>query len=307
MSVVKISEIIVKNINPRTSFDETKFNELVESIKERGILQPIICRRVANGYELIAGNRRYLAAKKIGLEEVPIVLRETAEEDIQVEQLIENLQREDMSAEDKYNAFMKMKVAGYTISQISKKTGVNSSVISSILGLESLNSNIRSRPDIDEYPKQLIAKAPVNIQIVLADRVAKGELVVRCLLEDVLPTIKKIINDSNFSGDEKEHILNRIAKETVFREYPAKSIFNQEIGKKKMQTAGIMPKIVSSTTLEGYIKDCKSFTNTLFEIQSTHLQYLDKSLVLRLYSQLTDIRDHISLLIPIPGGHDVKK
>ena len=306
MPNVDLDKIFPKNNNPRSNIDGDKLNELVESIRERGILQPLLCREIDDKYELIAGNRRYQAARIIGLKQVPIVIRDTADEDIQVDQLIENLQREDMSAEDKFRAFKKMKESGMSVAQISKKTGVNSTAISTILGLEELDASIRSRSDIEEYPKQLIAKTSMQIQPILADRIASGELTVRCLLADILPTVKKLNTESLFTDDEKSKVLERVAKETVFHKYPAKSIYNQELGKKKLEKAGILPKIVSGATLEGYINECKSFSNTLFEIQATHLQYLDKSLVIRLMSQLSDIREHIMLLISPSGGRNSK-
>jgi ParB family chromosome partitioning protein len=307
-----MSDIAIKNIftakqNPRSAYDEEKLKELVESIRERGILQPLVCREKDGQYELIAGHRRFEAAKILGLETVPVIIRDTLDGDIQFDQVIENLQREDLSSEDKFQAFKKMRDQGLKISEISKKTGVNTTVISTILGLEELDTDIRLRTDIEEYPKQLIAKAPRSIQNILADRIAKGELVVRCLLADILPTIKKLISEELFTDDEKQQIIERIARETIFHEYPAKSILNQELGKKKLEKAGILPKIVSNSTLEEYVNACKSFSNTLFEIQATHLQYLDKSLVLRLFAQLKDICDHINTLIPTTGGKDGKK
>lgn len=307
MAEILVNKIFKTKQNSRSSFDKEKLKELIESIRERGILQPLVCREKDGKFELIAGHRRLEAAKILGLKTVPVIIRDTLDDDIQFDQLIENLQREDLSAEDKFQAFKKMRDQGLKINSISKKTGVNTTVISTILGLEDLDSNIRLRADIEEYPKQLIAKAPKSIQNILADRIAKGELVVRCLLADVLPTINKLLPEDLFNNKEKNIILERIARETIFHEYPAKSILNQELGKKKLEKAGILPKVVSNSTMEEYIKACKSFTSTLFEIQSTHLQYLDKSLVLRLYAQLKDIRDHINSLIPTTGGKDGKK
>lgn len=306
MPEVPIGNISISNQNPRSSLDAEKLKELVDSIRERGMLQPIVCREKGGKYELIAGHRRLEAARILGLKTVPVIVRETLDEDVQFDQVIENLQREDLSAEDKFQAFKKMRDQGLKNAEISKKTGVNSTVISSILGLEELDTDIRHRSDIEEYPKQLIAKAPKKIQGILADRIAKSELVVRCLLADILPTINKLMSNDQFNEEEKDRILERIARETIFHDYPARSIFNQELGKKKLEKAGILPKIVSGATLEEYIKSCRSFSNTLFEIQATHLQYLDTGLVLRLFAQLRDVRDHINSLIPASGGKDGK-
>ncbi len=301
---VNINSIKILNENPRTAFDEEKLKELAESIKERGILQPLVCKQDGSEFILIAGERRLRAAKMIGLKEVPIIVRDTEPNDIRVEQVIENLQREDLSAEDKYFAFKEMRDAGMSIKEISKKTGVNATVISSILALENLDNNIRIRKDIDEYPKQLIAKAPYFIQQVLADRVASGELGVRCLLADVLPTFSKVEKDTLLNDDEKKYVIERIAKETIFKKYPASSILAQELGKKRMEIKGIKPKVVSINTLEDFIRRSKNYLDTLYEIQSTRLEYLDNSTVIKLYSVLKEIKENINLLLPTGGKNE---
>lgn len=298
---VEINRIKTLNENPRTAFDEEKLKELAESIRERGILQPLICKQNGSEYILIAGERRLRAAKMIGLKEVPIIVRDTGQDDIKVEQVIENLQREDLSAEDKYLVFKKMRDAGLSIKEISKKTGVNTSVISSILALENLDNNIRSRKDIDEYPKQLIAKAPSFIQQIIAERVASGELGIRCLLADVLPTFSKVEKENMLNESEKKYVVERIAKETIFKKYPASSILAQELGKKKMEIRGIKPKVVSINTLEDFIKRSKDYLNILYEIQAIKLEYLDKTTVIKLYTALKEIKENINLLLT-PGG-----
>ena len=124
MANIDINKIIIVNGNPRRAFDLDKLKELAESIKERGIIQPLACKKVGSEYHLITGERRLRAAKMVGLKEVPIVVRETEESDIKIEQVIENLQREDLSAEDKFLAFKRMRDNGLTIKEISKKAGV---------------------------------------------------------------------------------------------------------------------------------------------------------------------------------------
>lgn len=302
MTVVPIEKIQVTTGNPRKVMDPVKLDELASSIRERGILQPLVCRISGESYELIAGRRRLEAAKLIGLREVPVVLRETDDADVQFDQVVENLQREDMSVEDKYQAFNKMKVEGLTIANISKRTGVNATTISSILALENLSADIRRRGDIDEYPKQLIARTPQSIQLILADRVSKGELGIRCLLADVLPTLNKVDKEEMFDENVKAHVAERIARETIFKEYPARAILAQEIGKIKMEKSGVKPKVVSLNTLQEYLLRLRTFQNTLAEIQSIHLQYLDKGTVLKLYIAMRDIRDHLDSLLAEERG-----
>jgi ParB family chromosome partitioning protein len=301
MDTVDINKIKIVSENPRSGFDKEKLNELADSIRERGILQPLVCKQVGDEYQLIAGERRLRAAKIAGLKEVPIIIRDTLDNEIKIDQVIENLQREDLSVEDKFLAFKKMRENGLSIKEISKKTGVNSTVVSSILALENLDNSIRGRNDIDEYPKQLIAKSPKIIQSVLADRVASGELGVRCLLADVLPTFNKIERDTILNENEKKYVIERVAKETIFKKYPASTILAQEIGKKKMEIRGIKPKVISINTLEDFIKRSKNYLDALYEIQSTKLEYLDKGMVIKLYAALKEINENIILLLPMRG------
>lgn len=301
MPNVEIDKIKIINENPRSNFDQEKLNELAESIRERGILQPLVCKQVGAYYQLIAGERRLRAAKIVGLKEVPIIIRNTADNDIKIDQVIENLQREDLSAEDKFLAFKKMRENGLSIKEISKKTGVNSTVVSSILALDNLDENIRSRNDIEEYPKQLIAKVPKSIQTFIAARVASGELGIRCLLADVLPTLGRVEKETILNTNEKRHVIERVAKETIFKKYPASSILAQELGKKKMELKGIIPKVVSINTIDDFIKRSNTYLNTLYEIQSTRLEYLDKGMIIKLYAALKEINDNINLLLPQGG------
>src|SRR4030043_572527 len=92
-----IEEIIPNRSQPRKHFDESKLQELAESIKEKGILEPLLVRRTDQGYELIVGERRWRAAQKAGLKEVPVVVKEADRREVLEISLIENLQREDLN------------------------------------------------------------------------------------------------------------------------------------------------------------------------------------------------------------------
>ena len=89
-----IEEIVPNRSQPRKHFDESKLQELAESIKEKGILEPLIVRRIDQGYELIVGERRWRAAQKAGLKEVPVLVKEVEGREALEISLIENLQRE---------------------------------------------------------------------------------------------------------------------------------------------------------------------------------------------------------------------
>lgn len=100
-----VDKIAPNPLQPRRSFDEAKIDELAASVREKGIIQPLVVRRNGNGYELIAGERRLRAAVKAGLKEVPVVVREVSDNEALQLALIENLQREDLNPIEEASAY----------------------------------------------------------------------------------------------------------------------------------------------------------------------------------------------------------
>ena len=103
-----IEEIIPNRSQPRKYFDEAKLQELADSIKEKGILEPLIVRRVDQGYELVVGERRWRAAQKAGLKEVPVLVKELDGREVLELSLIENLQREDLNPIEEAEAYKRL-------------------------------------------------------------------------------------------------------------------------------------------------------------------------------------------------------
>jgi len=95
---VALSDVVVSPLQPRKTFSEASIEELAESIKQHGIIQPLIVRLVEGKYELIAGERRWRASNHIGLKSVPLLVREASDRDVLEMALIENLQRADLNA-----------------------------------------------------------------------------------------------------------------------------------------------------------------------------------------------------------------
>ena len=94
---VRISDVEPNKGQPRTAFDKAALNELAESIKIHGIIQPIVVRKTGNTYEIIAGERRWRAARIAGLTEVPVLIRDYSEQEIYEVALIENIQRQNLN------------------------------------------------------------------------------------------------------------------------------------------------------------------------------------------------------------------
>jgi len=141
-----IEEILPNRSQPRKHFDESKLQELAESIKEKGILEPLIVRRTDQGYELIVGERRWRAAQKAGLKEVPVVVKEAERREALEISLIENLQREDLNPIEAAEAF-KYLTEEFHISQedLSKRIGKDRTTITNTLRLLKLPVEIRNQ------------------------------------------------------------------------------------------------------------------------------------------------------------------
>jgi ParB family transcriptional regulator, chromosome partitioning protein len=103
-----IEEILPNRSQPRKHFDDTKLKELAESIKEKGILEPLVVRKVAQGYEIIVGERRWRAAQKAGLKEVPVLVKEAEDREALEISLVENLQRENLNPVEEAEGFRRL-------------------------------------------------------------------------------------------------------------------------------------------------------------------------------------------------------
>ncbi len=139
-----IEEILPNRSQPRKHFDESKLQELAESIKEKGILEPLIVRRTGQGYELIVGERRWRAAQKAGLKEVPVLVKETERREALEISLIENLQREDLNPIEEAEAFKNL-IEEFNVRQedLSKRIGKDRSTVTNTLRLLKLPLEIR--------------------------------------------------------------------------------------------------------------------------------------------------------------------
>ena len=178
---IEIGRIRPNPSQPRQIFDDSALDELSASIKERGVLQPIIVRLVEGGFELVAGERRWRAAQKAQLHEIPSIIREFDEESSAEVALIENIQREDLNAIEEAEAYRQL-IGRYGHSQevVGKLVGKSRSHIANLLRLLELPESVRLmllRGDISMGHARAIATAPDPEE--LARRIVDGDLSVR--------------------------------------------------------------------------------------------------------------------------------
>ena len=141
---IDIDELRVNPYQPRKVFDEKALQELSASIKEHGVFQPIIVKKSIKGYEIVAGERRYRASKLAGLKTIPAIIRDFNDEQMMEIALLENLQRENLTAKEEAEAYKAMiETLSLTQEELSQKVGKSRSHITNILGLLRLPKEVQ--------------------------------------------------------------------------------------------------------------------------------------------------------------------
>ena len=139
-----IDEISPNRFQPRKYFDDNKFEELVASIRENGVLQPILVQKLDTGYELVVGERRWRASKKAGLKKIPAVIREVTDAQALEWAIIENIHRQDLNPIEEADAYARLSDEfALTQEMIAKKVGKSRTAVTNTLRLLNLSRNIK--------------------------------------------------------------------------------------------------------------------------------------------------------------------
>ena len=181
---IDINDIKPNSTQPRKLFDEEKLQELASSIEEHGLIQPIVLRKVSKGYEIVAGERRWRAARLIGIKELPCIVRELTDEENMLLAIIENMQREDLNPiEEAEGISQMMETYGLTQEQVSKSLGKSRPYIANSLRLLKIADKVKQYVVNGElssgHARALAAIADEARQITLADIAVKQGLSVR--------------------------------------------------------------------------------------------------------------------------------
>ena len=183
-TTLPITDVKPNKGQPRKNFDEDALAELADSIQQNGILQPILVRKKGAKYEIIAGERRYQAAKKAGLKEVPVVIREVSDEDVFKLALIENLQRSDLNPIEEAQGYRRLiKEGKLTQEELGKVLSKSRSAIANTLRLLDLPKEVQdlmAEGAISAgHARAILAVPSEDGRIKLAEKVVKDNLTVR--------------------------------------------------------------------------------------------------------------------------------
>lgn len=183
-SVLPISKVKPNKGQPRKTFDEIELSELADSIKQNGILQPILVRKHGTSYEIVAGERRYQAAKLAGLDEVPVVIREISDEDVFKLALIENLQRSNLTPLEEARGYRQLlDEKDLTQEELSKILSKSRSAITNTLRLMDLPAEVQDLLEAGRitagHARAILAVPTEEGRIRLAEKVVNENLSVR--------------------------------------------------------------------------------------------------------------------------------
>jgi len=185
-SILQIPTSLIRTnkYQPRVDFNQEKLNDLINSIKEKGVVQPVLVRTTPDGYELIAGERRLRAVKTLGFEKIPAIVRNVADVDMLELSLIENIQREELNPIEEGRAFQKLTTDfGFTQENIAKVLGKDRSTVANIIRLLSLPKKIQdyiSKGDVSVGHAKAILSLPSEIeQMRVCNLIVKKGLSVR--------------------------------------------------------------------------------------------------------------------------------
>lgn len=209
---VDVDLIEANNFQPRTNFNEERLEELAQSIKANGIIQPLLIRATTNGkYQLIAGERRWRAAQRAGLLKVPCLLKDVPDDKMLELALIENIQRQELNVIEEAHAYKRLiNALGLTQEMVAQKVGRDRTFITNYLRLLRLPEDIQQLVEADKlsmgHARALLGIDDVDVQRKLAKNIIDKGFSVR----ETERTIKKIIENANL--DSKDHTKN-VSKE----------------------------------------------------------------------------------------------
>ena len=216
IELLPISSIIKNPYQPRIIFDEEKLQELSQSIKENGVLQPIIVRKSSIiGYEILAGERRFRASQLAGLTEIPAIIRYLTDDEMMTLAILENLQRDDLTVLDEARSLQNLvSKQGLTHAQVAEKLGKSRPYVSNAIRTlslpESILQLIEDKKISQGHARLLLSLSQAEQQIAWASRIDREQLSVKALSQLLTSTPKlSSQKDKNIFIKEAEDKLSK--------------------------------------------------------------------------------------------------
>ena len=199
-SEILLSQIRANQYQPRTSFDQKKLEELAESIKKHGVIQPVLVRKDGKGFELVAGERRFRAAKLAKLKKIPVVVSNISDVQSLEIAILENIQREDLNPLEVAKGYQRLKDEfGYTQEAVAKSVGKPRISLANSLRLLTLSPKIQ-----DDIDKGVISEVHAKV-LLSVDGVKAEQLLMRIISENLsVRDLEKQITESSPQTSKKE-------------------------------------------------------------------------------------------------------
>lgn len=207
IKILNLDDILPNRFQPRIQFNDKNINELAESIKEHGVIQPIVVRRISDKYEIIAGERRYKASVLAGKTTIPAIITDLDDKNSAEIALIENVQRQDLTPIEEAVSYKKILDMGYlNQTELAEKLGKTQSTIANKLRLLNLNDEVQEAlldGKISERHARSLLKLNDKDQINMLSRIINERLTVRKTDEEV----DKMLNESNSNDSGEQKII----------------------------------------------------------------------------------------------------
>lgn len=204
-----LDDVLPNRFQPRIKFNEESINELAESIKEHGVIQPIVVRPVGDRYEIIAGERRYKATTLAGLPTIPAIITDLNDKDSAEVALIENVQRQDLTPIEEAISYKKILDMGYlTQENLAEKLGKNQSTVANKLRLLNLDEEVQeallNEKISERHARSLLKLSNYEDQVKLLNRIINERLTVRKTDEE----INKMLNNQEETKENNIEVLD---------------------------------------------------------------------------------------------------
>jgi len=208
-----IEKIVPNPFQPRTRFNELELDELSDSIRQHGVMQPVVVRQTVRGYELVAGERRWRASQSAGLAEIPALVRDLDDQQVAALALIENIQREQLTAIEQARALARMRDQ-FSMDQTALATMISSSRsnVANLLRLLNLSQGVQSMLEegrLEMGHARALLPLPENMQVKTAEDVLRSKLSVR----QTETLVKRLLSDNSKrdqGSDQKDPDVSRL-------------------------------------------------------------------------------------------------